>query len=93
LTHEKDAALKHWLLLHPLNDRSWHSRVADCLEQAGVEFVAPDMTQANRLTIGIMAVMARHEREMISARAKAALAAAKLEGAKLSGDRGYVITA
>jgi DNA invertase Pin-like site-specific DNA recombinase len=41
------------------------------LEKAGVDFVAADMPQANRLTIGIMAVMAQHEREMISERAKA----------------------
>jgi DNA invertase Pin-like site-specific DNA recombinase len=63
------------------------------LEKAGVEFVAADMPQANRLTIGIMAVMAQHEREMISTRTKAALQAAKRRGVKLGGDRGYVITA
>ncbi|WP_287833263.1 recombinase family protein, partial [Acidiphilium sp.] len=47
------------------------------LEKAGVEFVAVDMPHANRLTIGIMAVVADEERRMISARTKAALAAAK----------------
>ena len=63
------------------------------LEKAGVVFVAADMPQANRLTIGIMAVMAQHEREMISERTKAALAAAKRRGVTLGGFRGARFTA
>ena len=47
------------------------------LEKAGVEFMAADMPNANRLTVRLMAVIAQEEREMISARTKAALAAAK----------------
>jgi DNA invertase Pin-like site-specific DNA recombinase len=58
------------------------------LERAGVEFVACDMPHANRLTIGIMAVVADEERRMISARTKAALAAAKERGTVLGGFRG-----
>jgi DNA invertase Pin-like site-specific DNA recombinase len=62
------------------------------LEKAGVDFVAADMPQANRLTVGIMAMVADEERRMISARTKAALAAAKKRGKKLGGYRGAKIT-
>jgi DNA invertase Pin-like site-specific DNA recombinase len=36
------------------------------LQKAGVEFVAADMPDANKMTVGIMAIIAQHEREMIS---------------------------
>lgn len=62
------------------------------LEKAGVDFVAADMPHANRLTVGIMAMVADEERRMISARTKAALQAAKARGTKLGGFRGKVIT-
>src|ERR1043166_3975169 len=38
------------------------------LEKAGVDFVAADMPAANRLTVGIMAMVAEEERRLISAR-------------------------
>jgi DNA invertase Pin-like site-specific DNA recombinase len=60
------------------------------LEKAGVDFVATDMPNANRLTVGIMAMVAEEERRMISKRTKDALAAAKRRGKKLGGDRGVV---
>jgi DNA invertase Pin-like site-specific DNA recombinase len=53
------------------------------LMESGVEFVAVDMPMANRLTIHILAAVAEHEREAISARTKAALAAAKARGRRL----------
>ena len=60
------------------------------LEKAGVDFVCADMPNANRLTVGIMAMVADEERKMISKRTKEALAAAKKRGTKLGGFRGVV---
>ena len=57
------------------------------LMESEVEFLAADMPTANRLTIHILAAVAEHEREMISARTKAALAAAKARGTKLGNPR------
>lgn len=53
------------------------------LKEAGVDFVCVDMPSANRLSIGIMAMVAEEEARMISARTKAALQAAKARGMKL----------
>jgi DNA invertase Pin-like site-specific DNA recombinase len=47
------------------------------LQKAGVSFVAADMPDANKLTVGIMALVAQQEREAISRRTREALAAAK----------------
>jgi DNA invertase Pin-like site-specific DNA recombinase len=53
------------------------------LIETGVDFVAADMPYANKTMIQIHAVMSEHERDQISARTKAALAAAKARGVVL----------
>jgi DNA invertase Pin-like site-specific DNA recombinase len=62
------------------------------LMESGVDFTAVDFPKANRLTVHILAAVAEHEREMISARTKAALQAAKARGQRLGGDRGNFAT-
>jgi DNA invertase Pin-like site-specific DNA recombinase len=53
------------------------------LIESGVEFVAADMPEATKTMIQIYAVMAEHERDMISRRIKEALAQAKRRGVRL----------
>ncbi len=53
------------------------------LMESGVDFVAADMPEANKLTVHLLAAVAEHEREQISARTKAALAAARARGKRL----------
>lgn len=60
------------------------------LMEAGVDFIAVDFPQASKLTIHILAAVAEYEVAMISARTKAALAAAKVRGVKLGGDHGNI---
>lgn len=53
------------------------------LIESGTDFVAVDMPDANKFVLHIMAAVAEFEREQISARTKAALAAAKARGVVL----------
>jgi DNA invertase Pin-like site-specific DNA recombinase len=52
-----------------------------------VDFICCDMPEATRLTIHVLAAVAEHEREMIAARTRAGLAAARQQGVKLGGPR------
>ncbi len=61
------------------------------LQNSGAAFVAADMPGANSFTVGVMALVAQQEREAISVRTKAALAAAKVRGVVLGGARGHVL--
>lgn len=58
------------------------------LMEGKAPFVACDNPHATPLTIHILAAVAQHEREMISARTKAALAVAKARGTKLGNPDG-----
>lgn len=58
------------------------------LQDSGVRFQAADMPDASNLTVGILALVAQQEREAISARTKAALAAAKARGQRLGNPNG-----
>jgi DNA invertase Pin-like site-specific DNA recombinase len=58
------------------------------LMEGGVDFIAADLPAATRLTIHVLAAVAEHEREMISARTKAAMAAAKARGVHFGNPNG-----
>ena len=53
------------------------------LQDSGIDFVACDMPNADKFTVGILALVAQRERELISQRTKAGLAVAKSRGVTL----------
>jgi DNA invertase Pin-like site-specific DNA recombinase len=53
------------------------------LQDSGVDFIACDMPNADKLSVGILALLAQRERQLISERTKAGLAVAKQRGAAL----------
>jgi DNA invertase Pin-like site-specific DNA recombinase len=58
------------------------------LLEDGISIWAADMPGADDLMMRVYAAMAQKERELISERTRAALAAARARGAVLGGDRG-----
>ncbi|NID13461.1 recombinase family protein [Fibrivirga algicola] len=71
------------LLIAKLDRLSRNVSFIFSLRNSEVDFVACDIPDANTLTVGIMAVLAQHERELIGERTRAALAAKKAQGHKL----------
>jgi DNA invertase Pin-like site-specific DNA recombinase len=57
--------------------------ILQLIDRAEVDFVCCDIPECSRLTLSLFAVLAEHERTLISQRTKAALAAAKARGTKL----------
>jgi DNA invertase Pin-like site-specific DNA recombinase len=83
----RSQALGATLLIAKLDRLSRNAAFLLRLQDTGVDFVACDMPDANKLTIGIMALIAQHEREAISTRTKEGLAIARQRVA-VSGQEG-----
>lgn len=85
LTKKENATL----LIAKLDRLSRNVSFIFSLKDAGINFIACDMPDANTMTIGIMAVMAQQERELISVRTKAALTELKKKGVKLGNPEAF----
>jgi DNA invertase Pin-like site-specific DNA recombinase len=79
--------LRAKLIVAKLDRLSRNVSFISALMDSGVEFIAADMPFANKMTLQVLAVFAEHERDVISARTKQALAAAKERGVQLGGPK------
>jgi DNA invertase Pin-like site-specific DNA recombinase len=64
------------------------SFIAALMDDKSVQFRVASMPHGDKFALHVYAALAEQEREFISRRTKAALAAAKAKGVKLGGDRG-----
>lgn len=85
--------IKGTLLIAKLDRLSRNAAFIFTLRDSGVDFKCADIPEANTLTIGIFAVLAQHERELISKRTKEALAAKKAQGATLGSPQNLTVSA
>ncbi|GAA5438121.1 MULTISPECIES: recombinase family protein [Deinococcus] len=84
-----EAALDHArrsnaiLLIAKLDRLARNVAFTSALMEAGVDFIAADIPDANRMTLHVMAALAEQEAQLISERTRAALAARKARGLTL----------
>ena len=76
------------LVIAKLDRLSRNAAFLLALRDSGVRFVAADMPDANELTVGVMALIAQHEREAIAKRTREALQAARARGQRLGNPNG-----
>lgn len=81
------------LIIAKLDRLSRNASFIFALRDSGVQFQCVDMPDANTLTIGIFATLAQHERELISSRTRAALAAKIAQGAQLGSPQNLTLEA
>ncbi|MGO3928787.1 recombinase family protein [Rhodopseudomonas pseudopalustris] len=86
ISHSKATGAK--LIIARLDRLARNLHFVSSLQERGVDFVAADMPDANRLTIHIIAAVAEATGRTISENTKNALAAAKARGVKLGNPNG-----
>ena len=78
---------KATLIIAKLDRLSRNASFLMSLQDSNLDFVCCDMPNADRFTIGILALVAQRERELISQRTVAGLAVAKAQGVALGNPR------